>query len=494
MFNIKPSPFIKNIITTTITSFIAILATIFVTSFLARGLGPEEFGAYALARRIMANIIPIATLTIDLALARYIAMTTKNKLQSSYIVSSIISIGTALVLILIIAISASRPLSYLIFHSNEYLNLFYASFFLLGGYCIFIIAYAFYRGVQKFNMANSLQLGVMAIIPLIISYNFAYKKNSSLIMYLMGAAFYLAIIPIVLILLKTGLPQISTVKSSMKTLLKYCLPRIPAGFALAGLLTLGPFFAGLFLGLKEAGYFVVGQSAFRVMGSAIVAFGLVALPKVSQLVANENKEFLKSRIEDILIMIFQLGLFITIHIFIWSNEIVLVWLGSEYIDAVPVMKIIILSLGPYLGYVILRSIVDAIEVRAVNTLNLSISLAIAAVASIIFIYAGFGIIGLAVGTTIGFAFLGILTSYYLIKRYKISLENFMFPWVLTANILFAGIVILIKHYLTPSLSLSNILILGFFIECVFFLGYLYFLYKKDVRWYSEIKKRIFMNG
>jgi O-antigen/teichoic acid export membrane protein len=331
----------------------------------------------------------------------------------------------------------------------------------------------------------------MAIIPLIISYNFAYKKNLSLIMYLMGAAFYLAIIPLVLILLKTGLPQISTVKSSIKTLLKYCLPRVPAGFALAGLLTLGPFFAALFLGLKEAGYFVVGQSAFRVMGSAIVAFGLVALPKVSQLVANGNKEFLKSRIEDILIMIFQLGPFITIHIFIWSREIVLVWLGFEYTDAVPVMKIIILSLGPYLGYVILRSIVDAIEVRAVNALNLSISLAIAAVTSIIFIYAGFGIIGLAVGTTIGFASLGVLTSYYLIKRYKISLENFMFPWVLTANILFAGIVILIKHYLTPSLSLSNILILGFFIECVFFLGYLYFLYKKDVRWFSEIKKRIF---
>jgi len=193
-------------------------------------------------------------------------------------------------------------------------------------------------------------------------------------------------------------------------------------------------------------------------------------------------------------MTFQLGLFITIHIFIWSNEIVLVWLGSEYVDAVPVMKIIILSLGPYLGYVILRSIVDAIEVRAVNTLNLSISLVIAAVTSIIFVYTGFGIIGLAVGTTIGFASLGILTSYYLIKRYKISLGNFMFPWVLTANILLAGIVILIKHYLTPSLSLSNILILGFFIECVFFLGYLYFLYKKDVRWYSEIKKRIFMNG
>jgi len=124
-------------------------------------------------------------------------------------------------------------------------------------------------------------------------------------------------------------------------------------------------------------------------------------------------------------MIFQLGFFATIHTFIWSKEIVLVWLGPEYIDAVPIMKITILSLGPYLGYVVLRSIVDAIEVRAINTLNISLSLVFATVISIIFIYAGFGTIGLAIGTTMGFAALGIMTSGYLMRRYQISFENFM---------------------------------------------------------------------
>ena len=464
---------------------------IFIMRFLARGLGPEEFGAYSLARRIISNIIPLATLSIDLALVRYIAMTNKKRLQGSYVVSSIISTGTVLVMLLIIAVSASKQLSFLIFHSNEYLKLYYASLFMLGGYGIFIIAYAFFRGMQKFNAANSLQLCLIAVIPLIVSYNFAYKKNSSLIMFLMGLALYLSIIPLVLIIKKTKLPGLSDVISSIKTLLKYSLPRVPAGFFLAGLLTLGPLLAGLILGLEEAGYFVVGQSVFRIMESAIVGFGLVALPKVSQLLAENNTEFLKSKIEDILIMIFQLGLFVTIHIFIWSKEIVLVWLGSEYIDAVPVMKIIILSLGPYLGYVILRSIVDAIEVKAINTFNLSISLVIAAVTSIIFIYTGFGIIGLAIGTTTGFVILGIMTCFYLLKRYKISFDNFMLPWVILLNTLFACSVILIKQFIDPFLNQSNILIVGFFIEGILFLCYLYFFHKKKIRWFSELKKRIF---
>jgi len=190
-------------------------------------------------------------------------------------------------------------------------------------------------------------------------------------------------------------------------------------------------------------------------------------------------------------MIFQLGLFVTIHTFIWSKEIVLVWLSSEYIEAVPIMKILILSLGPYLGYVILRSIVDGVEVRAINTLNLSLSLVFAAVISIIFIYAGFGIIGLAIGTTVGFVALGVMTSFYLMKRYHISFENFMLQWVILLNILFASSVLLIKKYIASFLSQSNILIIGFIIECILFMSYLYFFHRKNIRWISELKKRIF---
>ena len=491
MFNIKLSTFLRNIVTTTITSLIAIVSMIFIMRFLAKGLGPEEFGAYSLARRIISNIAPLAILSVDVALARYIAMTNERRLQGSYIFASLMPAVATLILILIVAVFASKQLSYLIFHSNEYLKLYYASFFLLVGYSIFIIVYSYFRGMQKFNVANSLQLGLMAIIPLVISYYFAYKKDSSLIVFLMGLAFYLSLIPLILVIMKIKLPRLSGIKSSLRVLLKYSIPRVPAGFALAGLLTLGPFLASLILGLREAGYFVVGQSVFRVMESAIVGFGLVALPKVSQLLAEGNVEFLKLKIEDILIMIFQLGLFVTIHTFIWSKEIVLVWLGPEYIAAVPIMKIIVLSLGPYLGYVILRSIVDAVEVRAINTLNLSISLIFATLISIIFIYAGFGIIGLAIGTTIGFFTLGILTSFFLMRCYLISFKNFMFRQVILLNIIFAGTVLIIKQYIAPFLSQSNLLITAFIIESVLFLCYLYFFYRKDIRWISELKKRIF---
>jgi O-antigen/teichoic acid export membrane protein len=464
---------------------------IFIIRFLARGLGTEEFGAYSLARRIIANIVPFVVLSLDVALARYIAMTSDSKSQAAYIYSAVILTGAAFLLIIIIAVSASRQLSYLLFHSHEYLNLYYASFFLLGGYGILVITYAIFRGLQEFNIANSLQLCLMAIIPLIVSYSFSHKQNSALIMLLIGSGYYLSIIPLIILITKKKLPRIYYIKSSMKAILKYGLPRVPGGFAFAGLLTLGPFLAAYIGNLQNAGYFVIGQSVFRVLEAAIVGFGLVVLPKVSQLLAEDKVGFLKSKIEDILIMSFQLGLFITIHIFIWSKEIVLAWLGTDYMEAVPILKIIILSLGPYLGYVILRSIINAIEVRAINTFNLFVSLAFAAVISVISIFAGFGIAGLAVGTTLGFTALGILTSKYLIKRFQISLKNFLFQWVILLNLFFACTAIIVKYYISPYLSLSNQIIIGIIIEVLFFSCYLYFFYKKNCQWVLELKKRIF---
>jgi len=56
MFNIKLSAFLKNIVTTTITFLLTIISMIFIVRFLAKGMGPEEFGAYSLARRIISNI------------------------------------------------------------------------------------------------------------------------------------------------------------------------------------------------------------------------------------------------------------------------------------------------------------------------------------------------------------------------------------------------------------------------------------------------------
>ena len=67
------SPFLRDVVITSLTSMITILSMIIVTHLLAKGLGPEEFGAYSLTRRLVSiTLLLFSTLTMGVALARYI--------------------------------------------------------------------------------------------------------------------------------------------------------------------------------------------------------------------------------------------------------------------------------------------------------------------------------------------------------------------------------------------------------------------------------------
>lgn len=487
---IKVSPFLKDIFLTFLTSVASILSMIVMARLLAQGLGPELFGAYSLARRVISNVIPLTSLSMGISLARYIALSSERKQRDEYLASSLLIIMIATIIIVLFFLCWSNTLTVMFFHSSKYVLLFYGILLMLIGHSLFTILYAFYRGLQKMNYANLWQLLLIALFPLIISFLFAEQGSAELILFLMGAALFISVFPLGHILKDMNWPGFRRIKESTKELLRYGIPRTPGDFAFAGLLTVGPFLSAYFGSLKDAGYFVVGQTVLRVTESSLVAFGLVALPKVTQLFAEGRGEFLKMRIIDTMTLILHLGLFVSIHIFIWSEEIIRAWLGPEYLEAIPVMEVLLLSLCPYLGYVMLRSIVDAVEVKAINTLNLFISLGVAIALSILFGYAGLGGWGIAVGTAVGFVLLGLLTANYLIKRYQITFEGFLFVWILFLNSLFAGFAFLVKQYLGMLFSGMSLLVIVFFIEAILFVIYVWLIYKKNAQWIMELKKRI----
>jgi len=490
----KLSPFLKDIVLTAITSVFVIISMIFVTRFLAKGLGPDIFGAYSLARRIVSFIIPFSTLSIGVSLTRYIAISADREERNDYLVSSILIVFFISLVLLLVGYLGGKGFTALVFHDHKYLMLFYSSLFMVIGFCFYTILYSYYRGIQRMDIANIWQIVLIAIFPLIISYVFAQKGNVALIVFLMGLSTYLSVFPLIVFLRKIKWKGMSQLRLTFKDLLKYGIPRTPGGVALAGILTIGPFLAPYFGTMRDAGYLVVGQSVFRITEASVVAFGLVALPKISQIFSEGKTDFLRSRIRDILIMIIDIGLFGIIQIFIWSNDIVLIWLGEEYLEAVPIIRIFLVSLCPYLGYVMLRSIIDGVEERAINTLNLFISFGVAAVSSLILSYIGLGILGLAVGITIGLLNLGVSTTYFLVKRYKITFENMKLLWVLFINCIFAGIAIFMKQYLIKYFSNMGLPITISMMEFSLFIFYIWLLYKKDTQWVIELKKRAFSAG
>jgi O-antigen/teichoic acid export membrane protein len=293
------------------------------------------------------------------------------------------------------------------------------------------------------------------------------------------------------IIIKYHQKDIRKIRSLTKDLFSYGLLRTPGGIIFIAILTIGPILAPYFGTLSDAGYLVIGQSVFRVIEASVVAFGLVALPKFSQFVAGGNTDFLRNRISDILTMIIHLSLFIVIQLFIWANEIVLIWLGEDYLLAVPIIQIFLITLCPYLSYVMLRSIIDAVEKKAVNTFNLLISFAITILLCLLFGNLGFGAIGLAIAAAIGMSSLGIFSSYFLIKRYKIRLKNLKFTSILLINCLIAIIDIIAKKYTVAYFDSIQLFVAMTLIGSLLFASYVWFLYKKRTDWVIQLKIRVF---
>jgi O-antigen/teichoic acid export membrane protein len=158
------------------------------------------------------------------------------------------------------------------------------------------------------------------------------------------------------------------------------------------------------------------QSLFPLMEVALGAFGLVVLPKAAELVAQGRLDFLRKRIRDIIAMTTHLGLYGSLQLLVWSDELILLWLGDEYRGAIALLRVYVVGLWPYLLYIMLRSVVDVVDERAVNTRNLFIAFSVALSSSVALGRVGLGVQGVAWGVTLGFVTLGLATMAYLWRR------------------------------------------------------------------------------
>lgn len=487
---IQLSPFMRDVVLTTITSVLTTISAIVVTRLLAEGLGPEKFGAYSLSRRMLAIIAPFSLLGMDLAITRYTAIAEERASRESYLLTGLLLAISPGLVILLIGLLFRDSLSFLIFQNRAYTSLFVATLVLVVSYSFYVVLYAHYRGMARMNRANMWQLAVVGVAPVIIAWELSQSGNVSLIVLLLAISFFLASLPLGYyvrkILLQGPIPQL---KSSARELLSYGVPRIPAGLTLAALLTLGPFLAPHVGTLEDAGYLAAGQFVLLVMEGGLVAFGLVALPKVAQLAAEGQREFLRESISDIIAFFLHLGVFATLHILLWADEVVLILLGPQYEKAIPLMRIILLALVPYLAYVLLRSVVDAVEKKAINTLNLVLSFAVALISAMTLVALGLSVKGLALATTIGFVTLGFLTLRYIWTTFQIRSNSIELKIPLLCNVSLIMIALLFK-YLLINRFFGPTWIGIVIIELALFTSFILLLWKIRVRWLLELEKRL----
>ena len=489
---VAPSPFARDVLLSGGTAALTTASVILVTGWLAAGLGPAGFAIYALSRRVYSAAAAVVPGPLGAALARAIAAAPGPREREAYLCAgTLIGLGATLA---IVAIGAALPALWadLLLSDSRYEPEFLAVLALIAGNTVYMLVFARLRGSSEIGAANLWQLWVLALGPLIVAGLLAGRAPVATILLLFTAVSLTAAVPLLAWLGRAARAGIRSadLRQPLGALLRYSVPRVPGTAALAGLLALGPLLAPYLGDLREAGYLVAAQSIFRVAEVGTGGFGLVVLPKVSALQARRLDNFLRERVEDLVALVLHLGVFAAAQLAIWAPEIVGVWLGPAYRDAVPLIRVLLIALVPYLGYTLLRSVIDGIEERPVNVWNLYAAVACTALLSLVLGAAGWGALGLALATAAGFGVLGALTLVFLRRKLGIGNAHLHPVHAVTLNLVAASATLWLRSVLVGRATDPVALVLGVGFSGVLLVGYLLALRRIGVRWVVQIEARL----
>jgi len=239
------------------------------------------------------------------------------------------------------------------------------------------MTYAVFRGRGDMNLANLLQLVNNGIVP-VTAFMFV-PHYAPTVLTATGLTWMLtSVAALVGVMTRDRTKEIPArpLGDHLRVLLRFGVPRVPGEFALVGLFALPALIALRTQGVVAAGQFSAGMSLLSLVAGAFGPVGLVLLPRASAQAASGDLHGLRSIVLKMLgagivlaIAAVAIGEFLIPPFVRW-------YFGKAFIPAIPVFRICLLGAIPYAIYVLLRNILDALDVRAVNSRNLLITLAL----------------------------------------------------------------------------------------------------------------------
>ena len=126
-------------------------------------------------------------------------------------------------------------------------------------------------------------------------------------------------------------------------------------------------------GVRPAGYVAFGMSLLLMIGAIITPFGVVFLPKASELAAAGKIRELTRQVRNIFVFSLGITASVTLVLEVSLPTLIRTFLGYASPEATAISQILTLAAIPYGTYICLRSAIDACHERAINTANIAIS-------------------------------------------------------------------------------------------------------------------------
>jgi len=413
----------KFYILTFFTELLVLVSTFCTYKFTIIFLRPESFSEYILSRRILSFLQPFLLLGMGIAIPRFVAYEhAKNrfKKRDSYFISAL-SILTCVSIIFLLTLNFFKSkIAFLLYGNSNYYNFLNAIFIMLIGLVLHISCYSYLRGKLNMIKANILQLITMGIIP---PFAFIGSSTTLEVLYKTGIGWCFLSFVTVFVILRQLHWNKNDFFNSTKQILLYGIQRVPGAIGLSALFTLPATFTAHLSGIREAGFVAFGISVLTLLRTIFAPAGLILLPKISQLAAQKNYSLLKAYIKNTLKVTILLTLIIVIILEIFAKQILILYLGQNFPELIFIFRTIVIGSFAYSIYISMRSFIDAIHIKAINTLNIIVSLLIFLILSISTLVFAKNYLYILFYFLITLFFLGFLTLLQLRKIYRGNVDN-----------------------------------------------------------------------
>lgn len=349
---------VKEYAPTFLTEFAVMGSQIVSYKLAAHFLGRQGFSEYALARRTISLIFPIPVLGLAVGLPRYIGFSNgRNDAQSAdrYYGATLWCAGSAAFICVALLNLFAGTFGYLFFGSRSYGYLAFPLSLLILGLCAHTVLCGYYRGHMALNKANLMQVVNLTLAPLGVF--FLVGRSLVSVLTWLGLI-WIATTATALLFTPLRAVQHGNWKEIVE-LLRYGTQRVPGDFVLMALFTLPATIVAHLSGIQEGGFVAFGISVVSMIGAVFAPVGLVLLPKATSMLAEGAGENLREHFRSIIRLTIVVAITIILVVWMAIPHLVRLYLGLNFEQVVPIVRILILGALPYCVYLVVRNLVDA---------------------------------------------------------------------------------------------------------------------------------------
>ncbi len=418
-YEIQGVPIIK-LVWPYLSSAIVVACGLLVHFFAASLFGVDGFSEYALSRRSVSLLQPVLMQGFALALARQVAVaesTSNNKSAYSYLLSLIFIFAIISLSIGLISFFFSPALAVIFFGSKEYAYCIGPINFVLLGCILHSIAWSHWQGKMRIAQASVMHTFNLGLLPLAA---FAIGNSPAAVLWWTGCFTTIFSACAVAWITYQERGPITSLGKHANDLFQYAIPRIPGAFALTALLSLPAIISAHIADVRYAGFVAFGCSLLGMAASLIAPLGVVLLPHSTKMAASGRIDEIKQLVPKLLGIGIGVSLLLVLFVEIFAKPSVTFLIDAEETDLVDVIRLMALSVIPFLIYVSLRSLLDGVSAKALNSRNCVISLFTLLVFIFVSYNLGGGVKFVLVGSVGSMCMLAALTLY---ETYRVLMKT-----------------------------------------------------------------------